>query len=90
MKLPICLIGEENKALAALRQQLEGQAAYAVESNVCGYGEALEHLRSNRGAVVAIVDLNENSERAFAVRRPADPRRARAHRRDTSRSGVVR
>jgi pilus assembly protein CpaE len=67
MKLPICLIGEESKTLATLKQQLEGQAAYAVEPKVWGYGEALEHLRGNRGAVVAIVDLNDSSERAFAI-----------------------
>ena len=67
MKLPICLIGEDNKTLAALKQQLEKQGAYAVEPKVCSYGDALEQLRGYTGAVIAIMDLSRDGDRAYAV-----------------------
>jgi pilus assembly protein CpaE len=67
MKLPICLIGEDNKTLAALKQQLERQAAYAVESKVCSYGDALERLRGYTGPVIAVMDLSRDPDRAYAV-----------------------
>jgi pilus assembly protein CpaE len=67
MKLPICLIGEDNKMLAALKQQLERQAAYAVESRVCSYGDALERLRGYTGPVIAVMDLSRDPDRAYAV-----------------------
>jgi len=34
MKLPIYLIGEDSLALASLRQQLEKEPAFAIESRV--------------------------------------------------------
>jgi len=67
MKLLVCLIGEDSLALAGLKQQLEKEAAYAVDGKVCGYGEALESLRNKGGPVVAVMDLNHDSERAFSV-----------------------
>jgi hypothetical protein len=67
MKLPICLIGEDNKTLAALKQELEKQPAYAVEPKVCSYGDALERLRGYAGAVIAVMDLSRDPDRAYAV-----------------------
>ncbi|MPZ75833.1 MAG: AAA family ATPase [Deltaproteobacteria bacterium] len=67
MKLPICLISEDNKALGELKQQLEREAAYAVESKVYGYGAAFDWLRGKSGPVVAVVDLSRDPEGAFAI-----------------------
>ena len=67
MKLPICLIGEDSLALASLRQRLEKEAAYSLEGKVYGYGDAFEGLRNKGGPLVAVMDLNHDSERAFAV-----------------------
>jgi DNA-binding NarL/FixJ family response regulator len=61
------MIGEDNKTLAALKQQLEKQASYAVEPKVCSYGDALERLRGYTGAVIAIMDLSRDPDRAYAV-----------------------
>src|SRR5919108_497714 len=66
MRLPVYLIGEDSLALASLRQQLEKEAAFFVEPKVHGYGEALDHLRTKTGAVLVVVDLNRDPERAFA------------------------
>ncbi|HEU4639615.1 MAG TPA: AAA family ATPase, partial [Candidatus Binatia bacterium] len=67
MKLPICLIGDDNTTLAALKQQLERQAAYAVESRVCPHGDALERLRGYTGPVIAVMDLSRDPDTAYAV-----------------------
>ena len=67
MKLPICIIGDDNKTLAALKQQLERQAAYAVESRVCPHGDALERLRGYTGPVIAVMDLSRDPDTAYAV-----------------------
>jgi pilus assembly protein CpaE len=67
MKLPIYLIGEDGFALAALRQQLEREAAFHVEPKVYGYGDALDSLRAKGGGVVAVIDLSHDSEKAFTV-----------------------
>jgi len=67
MKLPIHLIGEDSLALASLRQQLEKESAFAIEPRVQNYADALEHLRSKSGPIVAVIDLNRDEERAFAV-----------------------
>src|SRR5919108_4883761 len=67
MKLPICLIGEDSLALASLRQQLEKEPAFLIEPRVHGYADAFDYLRSKSGPVVAVIDLNRDEERAFAV-----------------------
>jgi len=67
MKLPIYLIGEDSLALASLRQQLEKEPAFAVEARVYAYTDALDHLRSKTGSLVAVIDLNRDEERALAV-----------------------
>ncbi|HKX49128.1 MAG TPA: hypothetical protein VJQ48_01770, partial [Candidatus Binatia bacterium] len=67
MKLPICLIGDDNKTFAALKQQLERQAAYAVESRVCPHGDALERLRGYTGPVIAVMDLSRDPDTAYVV-----------------------
>jgi pilus assembly protein CpaE len=67
MKLPICLIGEDSLALASLRQQLEREPAFFTEPRVHGYSDAFDYLRSKSGPVVAVIDLNRDEERAFAI-----------------------
>src|SRR6266568_1760592 len=67
MKLAICLIGEDSLALASLKQQLEKEASVAVEPRGYGYGDAYDGLKTRNGAVVAVVDINRDPERAFAV-----------------------
>jgi pilus assembly protein CpaE len=67
MKLPIYLIGEDSLALASLRQQLERDPAFSVDSKVYGYAEAFDHLRSTAGPVLAVIDSNRDPEKAFAV-----------------------
>jgi pilus assembly protein CpaE len=67
MKLPICLIGEDSLALASLRQQLEKEVSVAVDSRVYGYGEVVDTLKGRNGPIVAVVDINRDPERAFAI-----------------------
>jgi pilus assembly protein CpaE len=67
MKLAICLIGEDSLALASLKQQLEREAAVSVEPRVFAYAEAFDSLKNRNGPVVAVVDINRDPERAFAV-----------------------
>lgn len=67
MKLPICLIGEDSPALASLKQQLEKEISVSVDSRINGYGDALEVLKGRSGVVIAVVEINRDVERAFAV-----------------------
>src|SRR5215510_9700051 len=67
MKLPICLIGEDSLALASLKQQLEKEASVSVDARVYSYGESFESLKTRTGALVAVIDINRDPERAFAV-----------------------
>jgi pilus assembly protein CpaE len=67
MKLPICLIGEDSLALAALKQQLEKEPSVSVDQRVLAYGEAFDALKSRSGPIMAVVDINRDPERAFAV-----------------------
>src|SRR5919106_3151815 len=67
MKLAICLIGEDSLALASLKQQLEKEVSVSVEPRIYGYGEAFDGLKTRNGPVVAVVDINRDPERAFAV-----------------------
>jgi len=67
MKLPICLIGEDSLALASLRQQLEKEVSVSVDSRVYGYGEVIDALKTRSGPIVAVVDINRDPERSFAI-----------------------
>jgi len=67
MKIPICLIGEDSLALAPLKQQLDKDAAFSVEGGAYAYGEAFEALRSKSGPIIAVIDLNQDPQRAFGV-----------------------
>ena len=67
MKLPICLIGEDSLALAALKQQLEKEPSVSVDQRVLAYGEAFDALKSRSGPIMAVVDITRDPERAFAV-----------------------
>lgn len=67
MRLPICLIGEDSLALAALKQQLEKEASVSVDPRIHAYGEAFEAMKSRSGPLVAVVDINRDPERAFSV-----------------------
>ena len=67
MKLPIFLVGEDSLALASLKQQLEREGSVAVEPRVYGYAEAFDVLKSRTGALIAVIDINQDPERAFSV-----------------------
>jgi len=67
MKLPICLIGEDSLALATLKQQLEKEPSVSVDPRIYGYGEAFEVLKGRGGVLVAVIDINRDAERGFAV-----------------------
>lgn len=67
MKIPICLIGQDSLAAAALKQQLDKDAAFSVEGRAYAYGEALEGLRTKSGPILAVVDLNRDAQQAFAI-----------------------
>jgi pilus assembly protein CpaE len=67
MKIPIYLIGEDTFVAAALRQQLERELAFHIEPKVYRYSEALDSLRSKGGPLIAVIDLNNDSEKAFSV-----------------------
>jgi len=67
MKLPICLIGEDSLALAALKQQLEKEPSVSVDPRVHAYSEAFDALKGRSGPLVAVVDINRDPERAFGV-----------------------
>src|SRR4030095_9124210 len=67
MMLPICLIGEDSQTLELLRQQLEREAAYVIDSKFYRYSDAFEALRNKVGTVVAIVDLKSDPEPGFVL-----------------------
>jgi pilus assembly protein CpaE len=67
MKIPICLIGEDSLALASLKQQLDKDAAFSFEGRAYAYGDAFEGLRNKSGPIIAVVDLNQEPQRAFGV-----------------------
>src|SRR5687767_8430723 len=67
MKLPIFLVGEDSLALASLKQQLEREGSVSVEPKVYGYGEAFDALKIKTGSMIAVVDINQDPERAFSV-----------------------
>ena len=53
--------------LTSLRQQLEKEPAFFIETRVHNYADAFDHLRNKSGPIVAVIDLNRDEERAFAV-----------------------
>jgi pilus assembly protein CpaE len=67
MKLPVCLIGEDSLALAALKQQLEKEPSVAVDSRIHGYGDTLQAFKNQIEPVIAVIDINRDPERAFGV-----------------------
>jgi len=67
MKIPICLIGEDSLALASLKQQLDKDAAFSFEGRAYAYGEAFEGLRNKSGPIIAVIDLNQDPQRAFGI-----------------------
>ena len=70
MKLPVVLIGEENLALASLRQHLAKEVYFLVENKVRHFAEAEEALRKKAGPVLVVVDISRNAE--FALRTAED------------------
>jgi len=67
MKIPICLIGEDSLALATLKQQLDKDAAFSFEGRAYAYGDAFEGLRNKSGPIIAVIDLNQDPQRAFGI-----------------------
>jgi len=67
MKIPICLIGEDSLALASLKQQLDKEAAFSVESRAYGYADAFDGLRTKGGPIIAVMDINQDPQRAFGI-----------------------
>jgi len=67
MKIPICLIGEDSLALASLKQQLDKGAAFSFEGRAYAYGDAFEGLRNKSGPIIAVIDLNQDPQRAFGI-----------------------
>jgi pilus assembly protein CpaE len=67
MKIIIALVGEDSLALAALKQELEREAAFHVDSRMYSSSDALDALRSKTGPVIAIIDINRDPDRAFSV-----------------------
>jgi pilus assembly protein CpaE len=67
MKILIALVGEDSLALAALKQELEREVAFHVDSRVYSPTDALDGLRSKTGPVIAVIDINRDPDRAFAV-----------------------
>ena len=62
MKPAIVLVGEDSLALASLRQHLEKEPRFSVEKKIQGFAETLESLHKLPDPVVAVVDLNWDSE----------------------------
>lgn len=67
MKIPICLIGEDSLALASLKQQLDKEAAFSVEARAYAYADAFDGLRTKGGPIIAVMDINQDPQRAFAI-----------------------
>src|SRR2546428_3453409 len=65
MKLPVVLIGEENIALASLRQHLAKDPDFPVDHKIQSFAEAEEVLRKKTGPVLVVVDLGREGEEAF-------------------------
>jgi pilus assembly protein CpaE len=67
MKIIIALIGEDSLALAALKQELEREVAFHLDPRGYTPSEALDALRAKNGPVIAVVDINQDPDRAFAI-----------------------
>jgi pilus assembly protein CpaE len=67
MKLPIVLVAEDNLALVSLRQKLEKEVDFVVESRIQSFDTAFDVLRKKVGPVLVVVDLSRNPEKAFHV-----------------------
>ena len=67
MKPTIVFIGEENLALTSLCQQLQEEAKYTVENEIFAFDQAFEYLRTKSGPVLSVMDLSQDSEKAFQV-----------------------
>ncbi len=65
MKLPVVLIGEENIALASLRQHLAKDPDFPVDHKIHSFAEAEEALRKKTGPVLVVVDISREAEQAF-------------------------
>ena len=65
MKLPVVLIGESSNALTALKQQLERELDFVVDSRIHGFDKSLQLLKAKVGPVLVVVDLSRNPEKAF-------------------------
>src|SRR3972149_2046771 len=67
MKIPISHIGQDSLALAALKQQLDKDAVFSVDGRAYTYAEAFEGLRNKSGPIIAVIDLNQDPQRAFGI-----------------------
>ena len=67
MKPTIVFIGEENLALTSLCQQLQEEAKFTVENEIFAFDQAFEYLRTKSGPVLSVMDLSQDSEKAFQV-----------------------
>jgi pilus assembly protein CpaE len=67
MKIPICMVGEDNFALECLRHELADEAAYEIEAQMFSYSSALERLQSKTGPTIAVIDLQNNLKSACWV-----------------------
>ena len=65
MKLPVVLIGEDNLALASLRQHLAKEINFQPDPQVHSFAEAAEVARKKTGPVLVVVDIGRDAEQAF-------------------------
>ena len=67
MKIPVVLIGHDNIALVALRQQIDKERDFSSADKIRGFDDAIESIRTKTGPVIAIFDLTRDIGRMLAL-----------------------
>jgi pilus assembly protein CpaE len=67
MKIPVILIGHDNIALVALRQQIDKERDFSSADKIRGFDDAIESVRTKTGPVIAIFDLSRDTGRMLGL-----------------------
>lgn len=67
MRLPVILIGEENLALASLRQHFAKEAGFLVEQKARDFDDAKEALRKKTGPALVVIDNSRDTDQILQL-----------------------
>jgi len=67
MKIPVILIGHDNIALVALRQQIDKERDFDASEKIRGFDDAVEAVRAKTGPAIVLLDLSRDPGRMLAL-----------------------